>query len=320
MAHGLRQAGVAEQADARDLKSLGGNTVRVRPPSPAPSRRKRRIACGDFFQESPCALSVAPLSKPNPFCGLRFGFGRGTIHGGIYKDRSKPEGIGKSIWKALPKGGEKPILRCVVLFAICAVARLIEYFVIRTDETFLSENVLHKVFGIAVLAIVLHVRGDRWKSVGFVKDRMVPDILKGFLLGGCCFFAAYFIECLILYQANQNVSLAFYISGFTLNGEATRHDGALLLFLCIALNVINVWMEEGVFRGLSAACTFQWGSGPHADHTHSDWADPVVCPCYAVLQENVENRPIEAASDWKGSLYEQLVYHRYDRRKNIYYQ
>ncbi len=145
---------------------------------------------------------------------------------------------------------KKPILSCVVIFAICGLARLIEYFVIRTDETIISENFLHKVFGIVVLAIVLHFCGDNWKSIGFIKNRVATDIMKGFLLGSCCFFVAYSIECLILYRVNHNVSLAFYISGFTLNGEAIRHYGALFLILCIVFNIINVWMEEGVFRGL----------------------------------------------------------------------
>ena len=145
---------------------------------------------------------------------------------------------------------KNPILSCVIIFSICGLARLIEYFVIRTDETIIPENFLHKIFGIVVLAIVLHSYGDNWKSIGFIKDRILPDIMKGFLLGGCCFFIAYSIECLILYQVNQNVSLAFYISGFTLTGEAIRHNGTFFLLLCIVLNIINVWMEEGVFRGL----------------------------------------------------------------------
>ncbi len=145
---------------------------------------------------------------------------------------------------------KKPVLSCVVIFAICGLARLIEYFVIRTDETIISENFLHKVFGIVILAVVLHFCGDNWKSIGFIKNRVVTDIMKGFLLGSCCFFVAYSIECLILYRVNHNVSLAFYISGFTLNGEAIRHYGALFLILCIVFNIINVWMEEGVFRGL----------------------------------------------------------------------
>lgn len=144
---------------------------------------------------------------------------------------------------------KKPVLSCVILFAICEAARIIEYFVIKTDETIFAENFLHKAFGIAILAIVLHSRGNTWKSIGFIKGKMISDILKGFLLGGSCFFVAYSIECLMLYQTNQNVSIAFYISGFTLNGETIRHDGFLLLLLCIVLNLINVWMEEGVFRG-----------------------------------------------------------------------
>ncbi len=145
---------------------------------------------------------------------------------------------------------KKPALSCVILFTICRSARIIEYFLIKTDETIFAENFLHKAFGIAVLAMVLHSRGSTWKSIGYIKSKMVSDILKGFLLGGGCFLAAYSIECLMLYQANQNVSLAFYISGFTLNGETVRHDGFLFLLLCIVLNLINVWMEEGVFRGL----------------------------------------------------------------------
>lgn len=67
---------------------------------------------------------------------------------------------------------------------------------------------------------------------------------------GCCFIAAYSIECLMLYHANQNVSLAFYISGFSLNGETAAHRGILFLSLCVVFNIINVLMEEGLFRGL----------------------------------------------------------------------
>lgn len=147
-------------------------------------------------------------------------------------------------------GKKRPVLSCVILFAICGLFRIIEYFVIKTDETILAENFLHKAFGIAVLAIALHFRGSTWTSIGFIKGKTASDILKGFLLGGGCFLVAYSMECLILYQTNRNVSLAFYIGGFTLNGETVRHGGFLFLLLCIVLNLMNVWMEEGVFRGL----------------------------------------------------------------------
>lgn len=144
----------------------------------------------------------------------------------------------------------QPILSCTIIFAICSVARLIEYFVIRTDETIISENFLHKMFGIILLAIILRSLQSNWESIGFIRNGIISGAAKGFALGGFCFIVAYSIECLILYHINQNVSLAFYISGFSLNGETAKHDSILFLSLCVVFNLINVWMEEGVFRGL----------------------------------------------------------------------
>lgn len=148
------------------------------------------------------------------------------------------------------KINQQPVLSCAIIFMICGFARLIEYFAIRTDETVISENFIHKLLGIIILAVILHSLHSTWQDIGFVKGEIVPGIAKGLVLGICCFVIAYSLECLILYHANQNVSLAFYISGFSLNGETAKHSGVPFLLLCIAFNIINVWMEEGLFRGL----------------------------------------------------------------------
>ena len=51
---------------------------------------------------------------------------------------------------------EKSILSCVLIFLICCIARVVEYFGIRTDETILAENFIHKVFGIIILGQPRH--------------------------------------------------------------------------------------------------------------------------------------------------------------------
>ena len=144
----------------------------------------------------------------------------------------------------------KSINNCLLVFLACSIARVLEYFVIRTDETILAENFLHKVFGIIVLAVVLKFAKLSWSKIGFGKTDIVQNILKGFVLGTVCFSVAYLLECILLYSMNGNVQLSVYTSGFSLNGEAVKQNGMMFILLCIAFNIINVWMEEGIFRGL----------------------------------------------------------------------
>ena len=72
---------MAEQADARDLKSRAGDSVRVLPPSPAPRRRGLHIVCGDVFFFKANVISRSFLRFPFPnrtrSAGLRFGFATG---------------------------------------------------------------------------------------------------------------------------------------------------------------------------------------------------------------------------------------------------
>lgn len=143
-----------------------------------------------------------------------------------------------------------PILSCSIIFVICSVARLIEYFYIRTDETFLSENFLHKLFGILLLWGVLSICKLRWKDIGFSSDGTVSGIGKGLLFGLVCSVFAYAIESLTLFFLHRNVHLSFYASGFSLTNEKVSQAGILLILSSVLFNLINVWMEEGVFRGL----------------------------------------------------------------------
>ena len=145
---------------------------------------------------------------------------------------------------------KKPILSCSVIFVICSVARLIEYFYIRTDETFLSENFLHKLFGILLLWGVLSICKLRWKGIGFSPDGTVSGIGKGLLFGLVCSVFAYTVECFVLLFLHGNFHLSFYASGFSLTNEKVSQAGILLILSSVLFNLINVWMEEGIFRGL----------------------------------------------------------------------
>lgn len=148
------------------------------------------------------------------------------------------------------ENGRKAMAVCLCLFAVLLAVHAFEALCLRMDETVLGENFVNKLFGIAVLALMLRQLGWKWKEIGFVRESLWKSVAIGFGLAAVTFFVAYAAELLILKGQGHQVSLGLFTSGFSLVGEAQRHTGIGFIGLCVLFNIINVIMEEGIFRGL----------------------------------------------------------------------
>ncbi|MDE7352119.1 MAG: CPBP family intramembrane metalloprotease [Acetatifactor sp.] len=144
----------------------------------------------------------------------------------------------------------KPNNLCIGIFTLCLSVRFAEYFLIETDQTAIGENVLHKVVGIIILALALKRINLSWSDIGFRRNGFVSSILKGLLLGSVCFAISYGLELAILILQGNPAHLEIYISSFSLTGSQIKNTDFIFFMLCVLFNIVNVWMEEGVFRGL----------------------------------------------------------------------
>ena len=144
----------------------------------------------------------------------------------------------------------KPDHLCIAIFTLCLSVRFVEYFLIETDKTAIGENVLHKVVGIIILALVLKWVNLSWSDIGFQRNGFAGGILKGLLLGSFCFIISYGLELAVFILQGNPAHLEIYISSFSLTGSQIKNTDFVFFLLCVLFNIINVWMEEGVFRGL----------------------------------------------------------------------
>ncbi len=141
------------------------------------------------------------------------------------------------------------IRNSIIIFLVCLTVHVFEVLVIRTDETFFAECFINKIFGIILLYVVLKKLKWNWKDIGFVKNGVIINVLKGF---GICFIfysLAFIIEFLILYLQGTPGHIEFFVTGFSLTGNVVKQTGVWIVLMCIGFNIINVWMEEGLFRG-----------------------------------------------------------------------
>lgn len=138
----------------------------------------------------------------------------------------------------------------VVIYLICFIFRVIEYMFIRTDKTIFGEAFIHKLAGILVLVLALRSFSFKWTEIGFSSKGVVKNLYYGILLGAIVFIIAYGIELWIQVARNNNPSLQIYVTSYAIDGNRGKQVGLLFFAFCIIGNIINVVMEEGIFRGL----------------------------------------------------------------------
>lgn len=136
-----------------------------------------------------------------------------------------------------------------ISYAICMIVRCFEYFIIRTDETIIAENVFHKVFGIILVIGLIVTLKLSTEAIG-VKWRQSGQILWGFLIGILVYAISYGIEFVIYTAKAEQPFLTVFVEAFSLNGDAIPTKSLGFIGLCMLMNIINVVMEEGLFRGV----------------------------------------------------------------------
>ena len=146
---------------------------------------------------------------------------------------------------------DKRVIRQILtIYLVCFVARIFEYFVLRTDQTILGEAFIHKLFGFIVICLVVKRSGETLSDIGFVKNGYIRSAVKGLALGLSMFAIGYFVEILILMQNRTYAGIRFYVSAYAVDTNIAKQTSVLFILICIIGNFINVLMEEGLFRGL----------------------------------------------------------------------
>ena len=143
-----------------------------------------------------------------------------------------------------------PLLSVLVIYILCFIFRIIEYFMIRTDQTLLGEAIIHKIAGIIILWIAIKMLSTDFEFIGFKRKGIFKNFAFGLLFGISVFAAAYGAEILIAVSQGNFQSLQFYVSSYAVDKNIGNQTGILFFLICIVGNIVNVLMEEGVYRGL----------------------------------------------------------------------
>ncbi len=145
---------------------------------------------------------------------------------------------------------KKPLSVVTALYLLLYAVRAVEYFVIRTDRTMFGEAFIHKLVGILIMLAALKAFSYKTRDIGFTSKQVGKYNVYGLLLGAFTFAIAYGVEIAIAMAQGNFKSVNLYVTSYAVDGNIGNQTAIIYFVFCIVGNIINVVMEEGVFRGL----------------------------------------------------------------------
>ena len=138
----------------------------------------------------------------------------------------------------------------LAIYFICYGFRVFEYFILRTDKTWVGEAVVHKLTGIVMLFAALGFLRETLADIGLARKGGLRNIGKGLFFGIGVFIVAYAVEIMMAIAGGTFVSLQVYVSTYAVDQNLGHRTEWLFYIICIVGNMVYVFMEEGIFRGL----------------------------------------------------------------------
>jgi membrane protease YdiL (CAAX protease family) len=135
-------------------------------------------------------------------------------------------------------------------FLVLYAFRLIDSFILRTDQGPVGELFTHKIIGIALMIAVVLFLCLTPADIGFKWDLFGRGLLIGIAIAAPAYITAYVVEIIIAAIQGKSPSLQFYGTTYNILGNTALGGGLWIILIIIVGNIINVTMENSIFSGV----------------------------------------------------------------------
>ncbi|MDR1249890.1 MAG: CPBP family intramembrane metalloprotease [Treponema sp.] len=135
-------------------------------------------------------------------------------------------------------------------FLVLYAFRLMDSFMLRTDQGPAGELFTHKIIGIALMIAVVFFLRLTPAGIGFKQDLFLRGILIGIAIAAPAYITAYVAEIIIAALQGKSPSLQFYAATYNILGNTALGGGIWIIPAVIMGNIINVIMENSIFSGV----------------------------------------------------------------------
>jgi membrane protease YdiL (CAAX protease family) len=138
-----------------------------------------------------------------------------------------------------------PVLTGLVLMFIAVCFKFVDHFVLRLDER-LGEIILSKSLGFMLVVLLVWLAGRTLKDIGLHSESLGKSVAISVVVTIIAFIVGYGVDYSV--QLLSQAQPAFLVDA--IDSKAGVSGGLLFGSWLVLGNIINAFMEEGLFRGV----------------------------------------------------------------------